>query len=134
MVADVHRTLMYGGIYLYPADKAKVRHAQLLLFVCLVSLLYCTCGVLCAFAASCRGWTCLECHPFKFQTFSSLLRCLFIVPTCSFALSVFFSPSPHPHFISPPPLASSQGNGKLRVLYEGFPMAMIIEQAGGSAR
>ena len=24
MVADVHRTLMYGGIYLYPADKAKV--------------------------------------------------------------------------------------------------------------
>ena len=26
-----------------------------------------------------------------------------------------------------------QGNGKLRVLYEGFPMAMIIEQAGGSA-
>jgi len=48
MVADVHRTLMYGGIYMYPADKAK-------------------------------------------------------------------------------------GNGKLRVLYEGFPMAMLIEQAGGSA-
>ena len=24
MVADVHRTLMYGGIYLYPADAAKV--------------------------------------------------------------------------------------------------------------
>ena len=23
MVADVHRTLMYGGIYLYPADKVK---------------------------------------------------------------------------------------------------------------
>jgi fructose-1,6-bisphosphatase I len=23
MVADVHRTLLYGGIYLYPADKAK---------------------------------------------------------------------------------------------------------------
>lgn len=48
MVADVHRTLMYGGIYMYPADAKK-------------------------------------------------------------------------------------GNGKLRVLYEGFPMAMIIEQAGGSA-
>ena len=48
MVADVHRTLMYGGIYLYPADAAK-------------------------------------------------------------------------------------GNGKLRILYEGFPMAMIIEHAGGSA-
>eukprot|EP01041_Mallomonas_annulata_P006041 gene6041-12176_t len=48
MVADVHRTLMYGGIYLYPADAAK-------------------------------------------------------------------------------------GNGKLRVLYEGFPMAMIMEQAGGDA-
>ena len=48
MVADVHRTLLYGGIYLYPADEAK-------------------------------------------------------------------------------------GNGKLRVLYEAFPMAMIIEQAGGEA-
>ena len=24
MVADVHRTLMYGGVYLYPADAAKV--------------------------------------------------------------------------------------------------------------
>jgi len=48
MVADVHRTLMYGGIYMYPADAAK-------------------------------------------------------------------------------------GNGKLRVLYEGFPMSRIIEEAGGSA-
>jgi fructose-1,6-bisphosphatase I len=48
MVADIHRTLLYGGIYLYPADAAK-------------------------------------------------------------------------------------GNGKLRLLYEGFPMAMLIEQAGGSA-
>lgn len=48
MVADIHRTLMYGGIYLYPADKKK-------------------------------------------------------------------------------------GNGKLRVLYEGFPMALIIEHAGGKA-
>eukprot|EP00933_Yihiella_yeosuensis_P050342 TRINITY_DN48142_c0_g1_i1.p1 TRINITY_DN48142_c0_g1~~TRINITY_DN48142_c0_g1_i1.p1 ORF type:complete len:361 (-),score=65.54 TRINITY_DN48142_c0_g1_i1:66-1148(-) len=48
MVSDVHRTILYGGIYLYPADgKSK--------------------------------------------------------------------------------------NGKLRVLYEGFPMAMIVEQAGGSA-
>ena len=48
MVADIHRTLMYGGIYLYPADAAK-------------------------------------------------------------------------------------GNGKLRILYEGFPMAKIIEDAGGMA-
>lgn len=48
MVADIHRTLLYGGIYLYPADKKK-------------------------------------------------------------------------------------GNGKLRVLYEGFPMAVIMEQAGGAA-
>lgn len=48
MVSDVHRTLMYGGIYLYPADAAK-------------------------------------------------------------------------------------GNGKLRILYEGFPMALIIEHAGGDA-
>ncbi len=48
MVADVHRTLLYGGIYLYPADKAK-------------------------------------------------------------------------------------GNGKLRILYEGFPMAAIMERAGGVA-
>lgn len=48
MVSDVHRTILYGGIYLYPADKVK-------------------------------------------------------------------------------------GNGKLRILYEGFPMAMIMEQAGGLA-
>ena len=25
MVSDVHRTLLYGGIYLYPPDKKKVR-------------------------------------------------------------------------------------------------------------
>ncbi len=48
MVADIHRTLLYGGIYLYPADKAK-------------------------------------------------------------------------------------GNGKLRILYELFPMATIVEAAGGAA-
>lgn len=48
MVADVHRTILYGGIFAYPADKKSK-------------------------------------------------------------------------------------NGKLRLLYEGFPMAMIIEQAGGSA-
>ncbi len=48
MVADVHRTLLYGGVYMYPADAKK-------------------------------------------------------------------------------------GNGKLRILYEGFPMAMIMEHAGGEA-
>mmetsp|Transcript_84880 Transcript_84880/g.262771 ORF Transcript_84880/g.262771 Transcript_84880/m.262771 type:complete len:91 (+) Transcript_84880:2-274(+) len=48
MVSDVHRTLLYGGIFLYPADKKSKK-------------------------------------------------------------------------------------GKLRVLYEGFPMAMITEQAGGLA-
>jgi fructose-1,6-bisphosphatase I len=48
MVADVHRTLLYGGIYMYPADIKK-------------------------------------------------------------------------------------GNGKLRILYEGFPMAFIMERAGGAA-
>merc|ERR1711979_149091 len=48
MVSDVHRTLLYGGIFLYPADKKSTK-------------------------------------------------------------------------------------GKLRVLYEGFPMAMITEQAGGVA-
>jgi fructose-1,6-bisphosphatase I len=26
-----------------------------------------------------------------------------------------------------------QGNGKLRVLYEGFPMSLIMEHAGGAA-
>lgn len=24
MVADIHRTILYGGVYLYPADAAKV--------------------------------------------------------------------------------------------------------------
>lgn len=36
MVADVHRTLMYGGIYMYPADKAKVS------FTCLLMYMYIT--------------------------------------------------------------------------------------------
>jgi fructose-1,6-bisphosphatase I len=48
MVADIHRTLLYGGVYMYPADAKK-------------------------------------------------------------------------------------GNGKLRILYEGFPMSMIMEAAGGQA-
>jgi fructose-1,6-bisphosphatase len=30
-------------------------------------------------------------------------------------------------------LVHLQGNGKLRILYEGFPMAMIMEHAGGKA-
>ena len=29
MVADVHRTLVYGGVYIYPADAAKVWHLAL---------------------------------------------------------------------------------------------------------
>lgn len=33
MVADVHRTLLYGGIFLYPADKkspnGKLRYVEL---------------------------------------------------------------------------------------------------------
>lgn len=33
MVADVHRTLVYGGIYLYPADAAKVSHRACCLFL-----------------------------------------------------------------------------------------------------
>lgn len=28
---------------------------------------------------------------------------------------------------------SKSKNGKLRILYEGFPMAMLLEQAGGKA-
>ena len=31
------------------------------------------------------------------------------------------------------PADAAKGNGKLRILYEGFPMAMIMEAAGGSA-
>jgi fructose-1,6-bisphosphatase I len=31
------------------------------------------------------------------------------------------------------PADKKKGNGKLRVLYEGFPMAMLVEKAGGSA-
>jgi fructose-1,6-bisphosphatase I len=33
MVADVHRTIMYGGIYLYPADAAKVLLIGFLVYV-----------------------------------------------------------------------------------------------------
>lgn len=43
---------------------------------------------------------------------------------CSLTLTLL-SLLPLSHYI--------QGNGKLRVLYEGFPMAMIMEQAGGAA-
>lgn len=38
MVADVHRTLMYGGIYMYPADKAKVKLLSIRI-LCVVLLL-----------------------------------------------------------------------------------------------
>ena len=38
MVSDVHRTVLYGGVYLYPADKAKVRYFTVM--YCIV--LYCT--------------------------------------------------------------------------------------------
>lgn len=39
MVADVHRTLMYGGIYLYPADAAKVTSIlYFFLFLCSYTL------------------------------------------------------------------------------------------------
>jgi len=31
------------------------------------------------------------------------------------------------------PADAKKGNGKLRILYEAFPMAMIMEQAGGEA-
>lgn len=31
------------------------------------------------------------------------------------------------------PADAAKGNGKLRILYEGFPMAKIIEDAGGDA-
>jgi len=37
MVADVHRTLMYGGIYMYPADKAKVRLLSIMIWCCFAS-------------------------------------------------------------------------------------------------
>jgi fructose-1,6-bisphosphatase I len=60
MVADVHRTILYGGIYLYPADKKK-------------------------------------------------------------------GPPLPPSFLTP------AGNGKLRILYEGFPMSLLVERAGGRA-
>lgn len=70
MVADVHRTLLYGGIYLYPADKAKGNGAWL-----------------------------------EVNNFCNLWR-----------ITYFLSRT-----------------GKLRILYEAFPMAMIMEQAGGMA-
>ncbi len=35
MVADVHRTLLYGGVFMYPADsKAKSGKLRLLYEVC----------------------------------------------------------------------------------------------------
>lgn len=39
MVADVHRTLMYGGIYMYPADKAKVKITMKHVFSAVVVIL-----------------------------------------------------------------------------------------------
>jgi fructose-1,6-bisphosphatase I len=71
MVADVHRTLIYGGIFLYPADKVK----YWLLLVCFL----------------------------KIQKNKTKNK------------------------------KQSSKQGKLRLLYEANPMALIIEAAGGLA-
>jgi len=34
MVADVHRTLLYGGIFLYPADKSSTSGKLRVLYEC----------------------------------------------------------------------------------------------------
>jgi hypothetical protein len=39
MVADVHRTLLYGGIYMYPADAAKVLHLMNCISMCVYILI-----------------------------------------------------------------------------------------------
>ena len=60
MVADVHRTLMYGGIYMYPADAAKVSEWEwgLGVYVCIY---HCVCvrgkqaNWLCSSSASSSG-------------------------------------------------------------------------------
>ena len=72
MVSDVHRTILYGGIFMYPADKKSPKGAR--------------------------------------------------------ALCPSARPRP-PHGASLPTAIL----GKLRVLYEGFPMALIVEKAGGVA-
>ena len=72
MVSDVHRTILYGGIFMYPADKKSPKGAR--------------------------------------------------------ALRPSARPRP-PHAASLPTAML----GKLRVLYEGFPMALIVEKAGGVA-
>lgn len=47
MVADVHRTLLYGGIFMYPGDKkspnGKLRYVWYLkdcVFICIVVMLF----------------------------------------------------------------------------------------------
>jgi len=35
MVADVHRTLLYGGIFLYPGDKKALKGKLRVLYECM---------------------------------------------------------------------------------------------------
>ena len=89
MVSDVHRTVLYGGVYLYPADKAKVRMA---------------------YNQARKSETKMGKHIDNVNV--AKYRRLYNCCSKSYTCSVCFA----------------QGTGKLRILYEGFPMAMIMEQ------
>jgi fructose-1,6-bisphosphatase I len=87
MVSDVHRTLLYGGIFMYPADKnspkGKLRARSHCRFV--------------------------------------LSPIHFIPDLLTYSVPLFLKRQ------------CDRTLGKLRMLYEGFPMALITEQAGGVA-
>lgn len=60
MVADVHRTLMYGGVYIYPADVAKVmfssNYCLVRKLVCLIVLIDCRAMENCASCMKASQW------------------------------------------------------------------------------
>jgi fructose-1,6-bisphosphatase I len=59
MVADAYRTLLYGGIFAYPADKKSPKGKLRILYECAVSLLF-LCAwspILCSFSPTCEAQT-----------------------------------------------------------------------------
>ena len=77
MVSDVHRTLLYGGVYLYPADKEKVRQDNLIFIPSLqavVSACLCVCVFICLFLTVYSTLTALLSSAKQHQSHSALIR------------------------------------------------------------
>jgi Fructose-1-6-bisphosphatase, C-terminal domain len=112
MVGDLHRTLLYGGLFGYPAGA--------LLFVC--------CPVLCRLALMyCHFLHCLVCFamsnsPCSFLLFHSAISLTFSGSHCFPFLHPTLYPCPSV------PIDSKRPRGKLRLLNEVSPLSFLVEQ------